>query len=68
MIPAIWSAIALVAALSVGTLYLLVSRLDGISARIETSIDGVDDRFDRRDDRFAHLEQRLDTHIGRHAG
>lgn len=67
MIPAIWSAIALVAALSMGTLYLL-SRIDSLASAIDARFDRVDDRFDRRDDRFAHLEQRLDTHIGRHAG
>lgn len=37
-----WSAIALTATLSMGTLYLLVARLDGIAARI----DGLSSRVD----------------------
>ena len=67
-----WSVIALVAAISTGTLFLLIARLDAridaLSATMDTRFGRVDERFDRLDDRFTHLDRRLDAHLGRHAG
>jgi hypothetical protein len=44
MEAAVWSAIAIVAAVSTGTLFLLVTRIDALSARI----DGLSSRLDAR--------------------
>ena len=41
-----WSSIALVAAISTGTLFLLVARLDAIAGRIEARLDGLSSRID----------------------
>lgn len=72
---AIWSAIAIVAALSTSTLFVLGSRIDGLSSRIDglsSRIDGLssrmDGRFDRVEDRLARVERDLHEHISPHAG
>lgn len=79
---AIWTAIGLLAATSLGTLFYLGSRIDAqsaridgqagrtdaLSARIDALIGVVEGRFDRIDARFDSLEARIDTHLGRHAG
>ncbi len=59
--PAVWTAIGLVAAMSLGSLFYLGSRIDALAARIEA-------RFDAMESRFDGLAARLDAHLGRHAG
>jgi hypothetical protein len=79
---AVWTAIAILAAMSVGTLYYLGSRIDALAARLGARMDAgfarVDARFDTmeaRSDarfdamaaRFDSLGARLDAHLGQHA-
>jgi hypothetical protein len=80
MDAAVWTAIGLLAATSLGTLFYLGSRIDALSARmdarfaqIDARFDRVDIRFDRVDSRFDHMEERfdalaarLDAHLDRH--
>jgi hypothetical protein len=56
MEAAAWSAIALVAALSMGTLFYLGSRFDGLAARL----DGLGERIDSIAPRFDNLAERID--------
>ncbi len=67
-----WSAIAILAAVSIGTLFYLGSRIDALGARLDSRIDSltarVDAGFARTDARFDALIARLDTHLDRHAG
>jgi hypothetical protein len=68
MDAAVWTAIGLLAATSLGSLFYLGARIDGLGARI----DGLGARMDglgaRMDARFDALEGRLDAHLDRHAG
>jgi hypothetical protein len=73
MDAAVWTAIGLLAATSLGTLYYLGARIDGLgaridglAARIDARFDRVDARFDRMDERFDALAARLDTHLDHH--
>ena len=59
MDAAVWTAIGLLAATSLGTLFYL-------GARIDARFDRVDARFDRMDERFDALAARLDTHLDHH--
>lgn len=82
MEPAVWTAIGLVAATSLGTLFYLGSRIDALAARMDGRFDSmesrfqrIDARFDRMDARFDALDARLDgvnarldAHLQRHAG
>ena len=82
MDAAVWTAIGLLAATSLGNLFYLGARIDGLAARIEAlggcidgiggRVDGVGGRIDslaaRIDSRFDSLEARLDAHLDRHAG
>ena len=73
MDAAVWTAIGLLAATSLGTLFYLGARIDGLgaridglAARIDARFDRVDARFDRMDERFDALAARLDTHLDHH--
>ena len=74
MDAAAWTAIGLLAATSLGTLFYLGSRIDALALGW-TRFDRVDTRFDRQDARFDAIEaridglnSRLDIHLDRHAG
>ena len=72
MTAAIWAAIGLLAAISLGSLFYLGSRIDALAARMDTGFARVDARFDhveakfdarfdRVDARFDVIETRLDA-------
>ncbi len=78
MTAAIWTAIGLLAATSLGTLFYLGSRIDSLAARMDARFDSildvmegrfarVDARFDTVDARLDALNARLDAHLDRHA-
>ena len=78
MDAAVWTAIGLLAATSLGTLFYLGARIDSLAARTDVRFDALitrmDARFDRVDARFDHVEERfdalaarLDTHPDQHA-
>lgn len=62
MEAAVWTAIGLVAATSLGSLFYLGSRIDALGARMDTRFDRVDQRFDRMDDRLDRLSDKLSEH------
>jgi len=64
MEAAVWTAIGLLAATSLGTLFYLGSRMDALAARLDAKIDAG---FGRVDARFDAMEARLDAHLERHA-
>lgn len=66
MDAAIWTAIGLLAATSLGTLFYLGSRIDALAARMDSRFDYVDTRFDALESRFDGLAARLDAHLDRH--
>lgn len=66
MDAAVWTAIGLLAATSLGTLFYLGSRIDALAARMDARFDRVDVRFDRMEERFDALAARLDAHLDRH--
>ena len=72
MEAAVWTAIGLMAATSLGTLSYLGSRMDALAARLDARLDSgfarVDTRFDAIESRFDGLAARLDTHVDQHAG
>jgi hypothetical protein len=75
MEAAVWTAIGLLAATSLGTLFYLGSRIDALSARIDLRFDHIHDKFARVDARFDGMHRRLDalnarvdTHLDRHTG
>jgi hypothetical protein len=67
MDAAVWTAIGLLAATSLGTLFYLGSRIDGLGARIDALSARMDSRFDHMEGRFDALAARLDAHLDRHA-
>lgn len=71
MTAAIWTAIALLGATSLGTLFYLGARIDALGtslgARIDSLAARMDSRFDAVDARLDGLNARLDTHLDRHA-
>jgi hypothetical protein len=78
MDAAVWTAIGLVAATSLGTLFYLGGRIDALAARMDARFDSmlnvmeqrfahVDGRFDALEARLDGLNTRLDTHLDRHA-
>lgn len=71
MDAAVWTAIGLLAATSLGTLFYLGSRIDSLAVRLDTRIDAgfarVDSRFDGIESRLDGLASRLDAHLDRHA-
>lgn len=54
-----WSALGLVSAFALGTLFYLGARIDALAAR-------MDSRFDRMDARFDSMIARIDLHLDRH--
>jgi hypothetical protein len=66
MDAAIWPAIGLLAATSLGTLLYLSSRIDALASRMDARFDRVDARFDDMEERFDALAFRLDAHLDRH--
>ena len=79
MDAAVWTAIGLLAATSLGTLVYLGARIDGVANSLGARIDGLgaridslgarmDTRFDGMESRFDALSARLDAHQDRHAG
>lgn len=78
MDAAVWTAIAVLAATSLGSLFYLGVRIDSLGAKTEARFDSLlawmDARFDRVDARFDHIDQRfdvlsarLDAHLDQHA-
>jgi hypothetical protein len=67
MDAAVWTAIALLAATSLGNLFYLGSRIDALGSRIDALSARMDSRFDAVASRFDALENRLDAHLDRHA-
>jgi hypothetical protein len=67
MDAAVWTAIGLLAATSLGTLFYLGSRIDALAGRIDALAGRMDSRFDAMDARFDGLAARLDAHLDRHA-
>jgi len=65
---AVWTAIGLLAATSLGSLVYLGSRIDALGSRIDALSARMDSRFDAVATRFDALEGRLDAHLDRHAG
>ena len=74
----VWTAIGILAATSLGSLFFLGSRIDAVGARIGSLAARMDARFDalegRMESRFARVDQRfdaidarLDAHLDRHA-
>ena len=67
MDAAAWTAISLLAATSLGSLFYLGSRIDGLGTRM----DGLSNRIDalgaRLDTRLDAMESRIDAHLERHA-
>ena len=72
----VWTAIGLLAATSLGTLFYLGSKIDALGARLDGRIDAlasrvdagfarVDAGFARVDDRFGRVDDRLDAVNGR---
>ena len=66
MDAAIWAAIGLLAATSLGTLFYLGSRIDALASRMDARFDRVDARFDDMEERLDALASRLDGHLDRH--
>jgi hypothetical protein len=67
MDAAVWTAIGLLAATSLGTLFYLGSRIDALAGRMDAGFARVDARFDAIESRFDALGTRLDAHLDRHA-
>jgi hypothetical protein len=74
MDAAVWTAIGLLAATSLGTLFYLGSRIDALAGRMDAlagrmdnGFARVDARFDAIESRFDALGARLDAHLDRHA-
>jgi hypothetical protein len=71
MDAAVWTAIAVLAATSLGTLFYLGARIDSLAARVDARFDALigrmDSRFDAIEARFDALAARFDAHFDRHA-
>ena len=68
MEAAMWTAIGLCFATSLGSLFYLGSRIDALAARIDSRFDRMDSRFDRMDSRMDSISDKLMDHIRHHAG
>lgn len=64
----VWTALAILAAMSGGTLFYLGSKIDALAARMDARFERVDARFDHMEERFDALAARFDAHLDRHAG
>jgi len=71
MDAAIWTALGLLAATSLGSLFHLGSGIDALGTRIDTLGSRLDVRIDALDAKvdagFARVESRLDAHFEQHA-
>ena len=71
MDAAVRTAIGLLAATSLGTLFYLGSSIDSLAARLDARIDAgfarVDTRFDAIESRLDGLASRFDAHLDQHA-
>jgi len=67
MDAAIWTAIGLLAATSLGSLFCLGSRIDGLGGRIDGLSNRIDALGGRLDTRLDAIESRIDAHLERHA-
>jgi hypothetical protein len=74
-----WTAIALLAATLIGSLFYLGNWIDSLGARLDARLDGLAGRIDslsaridalgaRLDSRIDGLAEKLDEHLRRHAG
>jgi hypothetical protein len=67
---AVWTAIGLLAASLLGSLFYLGARIDSLAARMDARFDALegrmDSRFDAVDARLDSLNARIDAHIDRH--
>jgi hypothetical protein len=67
---AVWTAIGLLAALSLGALFYLGARIDSLATRLDNRMDSgfarIDARFDAMEARFDSLGARLDAHLEQH--
>lgn len=61
MVGVAWTAIGLLAATLLGTLFYLGSRIDALGARLDNRLDGFEARLDA-------MAARIDAHVQRHAG
>ena len=75
MTAAVWTAIGLLTATSLGALFYLGARIDALGGRLHSlggRLDSLGGRIDslasRMDARFDSLEARIDSHLDRHAG
>ncbi len=68
MTAAVWTAIGLLAATSLGTLFYLGARIDAVGARIDALAGRMDTRFDAVEARLDAVNVRIDAHLQRHAG
>ncbi len=72
VLAAIWTAIGLLAATSLGTLFYLGARIDTLGSRMESRFDALEGRIDNRfasvDTRLDAINSRVDAHLRRHAG
>jgi hypothetical protein len=64
---AVWTAIGLLAATSLGSRFYLGSRIDGLGARIDALGGRIDALGSRIDARLDAMESRFDAHLERHA-
>jgi hypothetical protein len=71
MDAAVWTAIAVLAATSLGSLFDLGARIDSLAARVDARFDALiarmDSRFDAIEARFDALAARFDAHLDGHA-
>lgn len=65
MDAAVWTAIGLLAATSLGTLFYLGSRIDAVAARMAARFDSVDARFAQVDARFDAMLGVIETRFAR---
>ncbi|MBI2237827.1 MAG: hypothetical protein HYU54_04775 [Actinobacteria bacterium] len=68
MTAAVWTAIGLLAATSLGALFYLGARIDAVGARMDALAGRIDARFDAVDARLDAVNARIDAHLQRHAG
>jgi hypothetical protein len=68
MDAAVWTAIGVLAATSLGSLFFLGSRMDALAARMDAGFARVDSRFDHIEERLDSFTARLDARLDRHAG
>jgi hypothetical protein len=65
----VWTAIGILAATSLGSVFYLGSRIDALAARMDSRFDAQDGRFDsllgRFDARFDALEGRMESRFAR---